>query len=413
MTALRTRLALLLVAAILAVVLVAAFITAQILENARDGSFQRSFAQEVVAVSVLVGGSAGRARGAGIEVGPPPQASARQDDFTQALNAEIRRRGSDVAASVVVRENGTRSLAFPLDGAEWAFLTYPSPPPSFLRALAAYLLLVVIGASGIALFAAAKILGPMRVIEDAVAAIGPDGVPPAIPEKGPAEVRATARALNALSARLKSATESRMRLVAAAGHDLRTPMTRLRLRAEFLPESERAVWLRDLDELDAIADSAIRLVREEAEDASFQPVALGGLAREIVGELREVGLPAELGTAADAKVRAQPLALKRALRNLVENAARHGGGARVQVLSRDGRGVFLVEDEGPGIPPELLSRVFEPFFRVDAARRKSFPGAGLGLAIAREIIERQGGTIAIRNRLSGGLEQTVELPLDR
>ena len=198
-----------------------------------------------------------------------------------------------------------------------------------------------------------------------------------------------------------------MRLVAAAGHDLRTPMTRMRLRAEFLDEEERAIWLNDLNELDRIADSAIRLVREEAGFEDVEPVALDRLLRDLATELRHVGHPVTIGPLPPASVKAGPLALKRALQNLIINAATHGGGARLALSVEGNRAIVRIEDDGPGIPPDLLSRVFEPFFRVDPARRQSVPGAGLGLAIAREIIERNGGTITIENKAPRGLRQTV------
>ena len=118
-----------------------------------------------------------------------------------------------------------------------------------------------------------------------------------------------------------------------------------------------------------------------------------------------------LGVMAPLTITAGRLSLTRALRNLMVNAATHGGGGRVTLAREDTEAVLAIEDEGPGIPPELLNRVFEPFFRADAARRKSFPGAGLGLAIARMIIQRHGGRIEIVNRSTGGLRQVCRIPL--
>ena len=202
-----------------------------------------------------------------------------------------------------------------------------------------------------------------------------------------------------------------MRLVAAAGHDLRTPMTRMRLRAEFLDESERQNWLNDLDELDRIADSAIRLVREEVEAGEREPLQLDALVRRLTTELAAQGRKIDAGTLEPVHVSAAPLALSRALRNLMINAATHGGGGTVS-LSREGDfAVIRIVDQGPGIPQSLIERAFEPFFRVDPARRQSVPGAGLGLAIAKEIVERLGGQIAMRNGAGGGLVQEITLPL--
>jgi signal transduction histidine kinase len=252
---------------------------------------------------------------------------------------------------------------------------------------------------------------PLALLESAVESVGPDGTLPALPERGPAEVRATAKALNSLSSRLKRAMESRMRLVAAAGHDLRTPITRMRLRAEFVEDDEeRARWLTDLDELERIADSAILLVREESGKAPPELIQLDELVGSIGAELRDQNLDVTQTTVEPVKVRASRLTLNRALRNLIINAATHGVRARVEVGGANGTARIVIEDEGPGIPPDLLGQVFEPFFRADPARRQDIRGAGLGLTIAREIIQRAGGTISISNGAGGGLRQVVELP---
>lgn len=200
--------------------------------------------------------------------------------------------------------------------------------------------------------------------------------------------------------------ESRMRLVAAAGHDLRTPMTRMRLRAEFL-EEERDKWLHDLDELDRIADSAIRLVREEVDQDAVEPVDLEGLVRDLETEMTSLGHAVSMEHLDKVSVRAGALGLRRALRNLIVNAATHGRGCSLSLAATNGQAVLTIADRGPGIPEELLNKAFEPFFRVDPGRRQSVPGAGLGLAIAKEIIERYGGTIALENRPGGGLSQKV------
>lgn len=410
MISLRARLALLLVAAIFAVVVIAAFVTFQITDRRRDGSFERSFADAAQAVSTLLDGSAARAQGAGLFVGPRPAEGDVVEDVSRRINRELSKRDAGVSILVTRKPDGQRRMAIQLRNERWVYLTYPSEPPSPLRGLTSYLTFVALGAAFVALFAARRITGPMRLLEEAAESVRPDGTLPFIPEKGPGEVRAAAKAINALSSRLKTAMESRMRLVAAAGHDLRTPMTRMRLRAEFMPDAEREIWLRDLSELDTIADSAIRLVREEVEEFSFEPVDLRSLAEEIVDELQQIGLQAEVTTLADLTIDGQPLALKRALRNLVENAARHGGGARLALEKAGDFALIRIDDDGPGIPEDLLGRVFEPFFRVDPGRRKIVPGAGLGLAIAREIIERHKGTIIFRNRPEGGLTQEIRLP---
>jgi signal transduction histidine kinase len=213
-----------------------------------------------------------------------------------------------------------------------------------------------------------------------------------------------------MTARLKNAAESRMRLVAAAGHDLRTPMTRMRLRAEFLDEEERALWLSDLEELDRIADSAIQLVREETQREKSQLLRVDQVITEICRDLASMKASVTIMKMEAVTISSAPLALTRAIRNLVINAATHGGGAFVTVGLEHSTALITIDDEGPGIPDQSMSRVFEPFFRVDPARRKSGPGAGLGLAIAKEIVERHGGKLTLQNRSPKGLRQEIFFP---
>jgi signal transduction histidine kinase len=184
----------------------------------------------------------------------------------------------------------------------------------------------------------------------------------------------------------------------------------MRLRAEFVEDDEeRSLWLSDLDELERIADSAILLVREESGKAARETVWLDRLVADVARELKDQNLDVTVTEAQPVSVRANRLGLARALRNLMINAATHGRRASVRVEGSKNNARVIIEDEGPGIPPELLGQVFEPFFRVDPGRRQNIPGAGLGLTIAREIVQRAGGDIKISNRTRGGLKQVVEL----
>lgn len=415
MKSLGARLAFLLVVSIVGVAALAGFITSRIVGRWDDGSFEASFVRQAQAIVVLSGGSVENAARAGLELGPRPPEERIEREASDRLKVAAERMSIDIAPLVEVKETGVsrRRIAIPIEGETYAYMPFPGPPPRPVSPLVAYLALLIVGAAAISTLAVRRILEPLKLLERAVASVGPQGDIPHIDEKGPAEVRATAAALNRLSERLKLAVDSRMRLVAAAGHDLRTPMTRMRLRAEFLPLEEQETWLKDLAELDRIADSAIRLVREEVasgdESAAF---ALDALIGEIATELREIGRDvAEALPLPPLAVDGRRFGLKRALRNLIDNAATHGGGARVGLGRDAGSAVVEIDDDGPGIPEDLLSRVFEPFFRVDVSRRQAHPGAGLGFAIAREIVEGAGGTIVIANRAGGGLRQTVRLPL--
>jgi signal transduction histidine kinase len=330
---------------------------------------------------------------------------------TEGLQRELARRGASGEARII-KQNGRRIAAYRMPSGQWARVDAPEdpgPPSGAWLVLTVWLTITVVGVGSVALIMARRVTEPFGIIERAVASVGPSGELPHLPVEGSAEARQVKVALNSLSGRLKSAMQTRMRLVAAAGHDLRTPMTRMRLRAELLPENEQTDWLADLDELEQIAESAIGLVREESGGADQTNVDMPSLVRETVEELVGADLPVRLGTIERASVKAGPLSLRRALRNLITNAATYGGGATVS-LSRLGETVVVtIEDDGPGIPEDMLSQVFEPFFRADPSRG-STKGAGLGLTIANEIIERLGGSLTLENRPTGGLLQVVALP---
>jgi len=274
-----------------------------------------------------------------------------------------------------------------------------------------YAALIVAGSAMVGIVVANMVVRPLSVLEEAVESVDPDGFIPHLDEKGLGEDLAAARLINRLSERLKAAMESRMRLVAAAGHDLRTPMTRMRLRVEFMEnDEEREKWNRDIDEMMHIADSAIRLVREEADTQSHQRLDLDELVSDLCEELREIGHDITIERMEPVRVRGGYHSLKRAAGNLIVNACTHGGSATVSLREERGQAVLDIRDDGPGIPEEMIGRAFEPFFRATPARHKSVPGAGLGLAIVKEIVTRHGGTVTLANRREGGLLQTVSIP---
>lgn len=410
---LRARIALLIVFAIVGVVAVASMMSIQLLDQPDRDSFYQTFAEEVRIVAAVLQEDPSAAERLNIRIGPEPrngkQFSVRKRRFLSSVRDAD---GALIPVRIVHDKGGrARQLAFEFRKGRWAYLPFLGPPPRDWPVFVANMALVTLGAIVIALLVAGKVASPLRLLEKAVATVGPDGLPAKLPEKGPMEVRETARALNTLIERVRTSVETRMRLVAAAGHDLRTPMTRMRLRAEFLPEEDREVWLKDLEELDRIADSAIRLVREEVGPQTKEDVLLPALLREIAAELSDIGRKVDLGfdQDADIHVHAPPLALKRALRNLVDNAAIHGGGAKIEIEQKRNAVVVVITDDGPGIPDDLIARAFEPFFRVDPGRRKFKPGAGLGMAIAKEIVGRFGGEIEIANRAEGGLVQKVTI----
>ncbi|OBZ95224.1 hypothetical protein ADU59_11540 [Pararhizobium polonicum] len=413
MLSLRTRFTVLLVISVILVLVIAAFVTAQLLRRPSEAMFDRALAEKAELAFLLLRADPSAAETMHIQILGKPEESRIDRQRTDNLQNEGRRQG--YTANVVVLKSFNKhrqDMAVELGGARWAYLDFPGPGPFPYLPLAAYLALVAIGMAGVSIYVSNVMMRPLRILDETIAKIRPDGIIPELPETGPMEVRTTAKTINRLATRLNAAVSSRMRMIAAAGHDMRTPMTRMRLRAEFVGDGDdRQSWLKDLDELDHIADSAIRLVREEVSPAAREQVPLDAILRSVAEEVRETDLPVEEGSIMQASVKGAPFALKRAVRNLVVNAATHGQGAHISLSSTGTDAVLTIMDSGPGIPQNLLDRVFEPFFRVDQARRQLVPGAGLGLAISREIIENHGGTITIVNRPEGGLLQTVCLPL--
>ncbi|WP_428029103.1 ATP-binding protein [Ancylobacter sp.] len=414
MNTIRTKLTGLLVGSVLGVLVVATGLSVLMLTPPDFGRADDAAAVQLGMLVDLAGrtqepldeGSYGR-------IARAPAGGPAVEPMTASINEALTRRGRALHVAITEPpELDWPVISAPLSDGRWLIvpMALPRPGPNNAWALVGWVLLVALGVTLVMVFAVRRLTEPLALLQRTADAITPCSEVEPVPEKGPAEVRAAARAINQLAARLRQVMESRMRLVAAAGHDLRTPMTRMRLRAEFLSEDDRAAFIDDLDELDRIADSAIRLVREEVEDGSGEPVRLDAMVADTVAELHEIGYAVTLAQTSPGVIRGRPEALRRALRNLFINAATHGRQAMVRMGEADGRLQVLVEDTGPGIPEELLPRVFEPFFRVDPARGAPTPGAGLGLAIAEQIVTRNGGTLHLEN-MALGLRQVLEFPM--
>lgn len=409
MNSLRNRIALLLFLAIVTVVLLATLTAVTVLRGPPPEAVLSPVIQKISPVIRMI--EANPASAASQEFAIQPMQAPGFDDrrLSGMFMRELAQAGL-TRTVIVTRNAGQQGLAASvrLRTGMWLVVDVPDMTPRMWWILTAWITLITLGSTAVSIFAASKITKPLLLLDNAVTAVSADGTLPHVPETGSQEVRATAQTINRLSERLKTATESRMRLIAAAGHDMRTPMTRMRLRAEFLPDDpDRQKWLNDLEELSNIADSAISLVREETVRDTFASTRLDLTLREIADELSGLDMKVNVENLAPLSIAASPLALKRALRNLIINGATHGNGADIAMEQRQQAAVITISDNGPGIPSELLDKVFEPFFRADRSRRKTVLGAGLGLAIAKEIIERFGGTVTIANREPSGLLQTI------
>ncbi len=286
----------------------------------------------------------------------------------------------------------------------------PLPRPPWGRTLT-WAAIVVLGLSGVAVLMVRRVTRPMRKLAAAAEKAGMGERMEPLDEEGPEDVRETTRAFNRMHERLSRFVEDRTRLLAAISHDLRTPITTLRLRAEFIEDEEtRRKVLETLDEMQRMADATLDFAREEAAAEDTRTVDLAALIGSLVDDLADLGHDAVFEAATAVVYACRPVALKRALRNLVENAATYGGRARVGLAETGHDIVITVDDDGPGIPEADLEGVFKPFVRLEASRSHDTGGIGLGLAIARSIVRGHGGDIGLENRAGGGLRATVRLP---
>ena len=200
-------------------------------------------------------------------------------------------------------------------------------------------------------------------------------------------------------------------MIGAIAHDLRTPLARIAFRIEAAPEGVRDKVQADIEEMRAMIAATIGFVRGSARAAEIAPVSLDSLIVRLVDAEQEMGRPVRLGAIAPAIVSGDPLALGRLFQNLIDNGITYGGGVEVSIVRADGEAIVAIADRGPGLAADRIEQVFEPFVRGDPSRNRGTGGIGLGLTIARSIVQEHGGSLALRNREGGGLDAICRLPL--
>jgi signal transduction histidine kinase len=258
-----------------------------------------------------------------------------------------------------------------------------------------------------------RITRPLRRLAEVADRLGRGEAVEPLPEAGPAEVRRATLAFNRMQERLRRFVEDRTRMLAAIGHDLRTPITSLKLRAELLDDEEaRGRILATLDEMQRMVEATLAFAREEASRGATRTVELGALVESVCADLADLGHDVVCRPGERLAFACRPDSLRRAVRNLVENAVRYGERARVAVLAETGELRIVVDDDGPGIPDAARERVFAPFVRLEESRSGDTGGVGLGLAIARTIARAHGGDVRLTNRTEGGLRAEIVLPLE-
>jgi signal transduction histidine kinase len=282
-----------------------------------------------------------------------------------------------------------------------------SLPARLLLTLGALLAVVLI----LSFIAVRWLSRPLKALADAADALGKNIRQPPLPEAGPSEVRRAAGAFNTMQSRLVRFIEDRTRILAAMSHDLKTPLTRLRLRAELLDDDEaRHRFEKDLGEMQAMVTDALEALRGLDEQAEPVPVDVATLLESIQADNEEMGRSVEIEGQPDAPLVCDPARLRRCVANLVDNAVVYGRRARIRVDDSPKTFTLRICDDGPGIPEDMLERVFDPFFRLEASRSRDTGGTGLGLSIARNIARAFGGDLRLRNAPGGGLEARLTVP---
>ncbi|MCV9938979.1 ATP-binding protein [Boseaceae bacterium BT-24-1] len=252
---------------------------------------------------------------------------------------------------------------------------------------------------------------PLRDLAVAAERFSLDQIPQPLPENGPIEVRRAARAFNTMRERIRHLVAERTQAMAAVSHDLRTPITRLRLRSEFLDDdATRTLIDADLSEMEAMIDSTLDYLRGGTSSEPLRPVDLASVIETIVDEHVDQGHRVSLIGLSSAPVRGGVISLKRAASNIIGNAVKYGQAARVTITEAGDSFSVIVEDEGPGIAEADRERVFQPFVRLEESRGRQTGGSGLGLTIALAIARSHDGSIALENRAEGGLRITLLLP---
>ncbi len=300
-----------------------------------------------------------------------------------------------------------------LKNGNWLSLIRPIPerltgwPDRLLLILA----ILLFGILLISFFTVRRITRPLRALARAADELGRDINREPLSELGPSEVGEAARAFNGMQKRLARYLNDRTRILAAISHDLKTPITRLRLRSELLGDDEpKEKFQRDLDDMESMVTATLDFMRGSTDQEKAQPIDMLALLESLREDAVDSGAKVELTGLPLAPFPGRPLALKRCLGNLIDNAVRYGGEAHIHIADSAEQLVITISDQGPGIPETAMDEMFEPFFRLESSRAANTGGTGLGLGIARNIARGHGGDIQLHNHPEGGLQAELRLP---
>ena len=306
-----------------------------------------------------------------------------------------------------------RSLDIELKDGEWVRITVSpeNTPPALPNELIIQLLVTLAIVGGVVMLAVRQATRPLDQLSHAVDKFGRDLDAPPLPEKGPSETLRAAQAFNRMQERIRRLVDERSRALASVSHDLRTPLTRMRLRAELIDDDElRHQMTNDLEAMAAMIDTTLDYLRGIQDSEAARPIDINALLGSLIEDEKLLGREVELTGVADTPYTGRLSALQRALQNLVDNAIKYGGNARVKVVDSQQALFISVEDDGPGVPESEMTRIIDPYYRPDQARQSSTGGAGLGLSIVNDIALLHGGELLLGNRPTGGFCATLRLP---
>jgi len=308
----------------------------------------------------------------------------------------------------------TMMISLPLPDKTWLNFTAPVETPEPFWSLRFGLSMAVMLAA-VAILSALVVhhlTRPLATFARAAQRLGVDVKAPPLPESGPAEVRQATRAFNEMQERIRRFVEDRTQTIAAISHDLGTPITRLRLRAEFVDDEEqRQKMLADLDDMEKMVFSALSFARDDAAQEPQATVDFRTLLQRVCDDTADAGHQVSFEADEDALAYdCRPVAMRRALTNLIDNAIKYGQQARVVLAENPTEILVTIDDDGPGIPDDRREDVFKPFHRLEQSRSRETGGTGLGLTVARTIIRAHGGDITLANRSTGGLRVEIHLP---
>ena len=272
-------------------------------------------------------------------------------------------------------------------------------------------ILLRLAAVGLTAWVAARWLSnPIKRLAQAAEELGQNLNSQNIEEtSGPSEVRQASKVFNQMKSRINQQIEERNRFLAAVSHDLRTPLTRLKLRAEKIDQQELQVHIQDdINEMAGIIDTTLDYLRGGERPEAECILDIGALVHSMAEDAEESGASITVSGYAN-PIKLKPLAVRRCLNNLIENALRYGEKASITIGETGSTVAITIQDSGPGIPEDQLEAVFAPFYRLDTSRNRNKGGVGLGLSIARDMARKLGGTITLKNAPSGGLIATLVL----